>query len=296
MRLATFNGGRLGLVHDHQVFDISEHVGDLGPAWPPVSMNRVIQEFDGLRPHLELVTQSDRGLALESVVLGPPVPWPSKVVAYPVNYHDHGAEMGAQYRASNQGFFLKPPSSICGPMDEIELPDVPGREVHHESELGIIIGRQARDISADNWRDYVFGYTCLLDMVVRGKEERVFRKAFDTFCPIGPWLVTADEVPDPTNLTMRLWVNEELRQEANTRDLVLDIPGMVEMAAAVMTLYPGDIIATGTPAGVGPVQDQDTVRIRIDGVGEMSLKVIQGSRGKTKAFDAPYQVNIVKQG
>jgi 2-keto-4-pentenoate hydratase/2-oxohepta-3-ene-1,7-dioic acid hydratase in catechol pathway len=96
--------------------------------------------------------------------------------------------------------------------------------VHHESELGIIIGKEVRGLPRENWREAVFGYTCLLDMVVRGREERVFRKAYDSFCPIGPWVVTADEVPDPASLDMKLWVNGDLRQSANTRDLVLDIP------------------------------------------------------------------------
>src|SRR5690606_27591974 len=118
-------------------------------------------------------------------------------------------------------------------------------------------------------------YACLLDMVVRGREERVIRKAYDTFCPVGPWVTTADEVGEPTALTMRLWVGAELRQEANTADLVLDIPGMIEMASAVMTLHPGDIIATGTPAGVGPVRDGDVIHIHIDRVGEMSVPVRQ---------------------
>ena len=134
-----------------------------------------------------------------------------------------------------------------------------------------------------------------MDMVVRGREERVFRKAYDTFCPVGPWITTADEVSDPANLAMKLWVNDELRQSANTRDLVLDIPGMIEMAASVMTLEPGDIIATGTPAGVGRIVDGDVVRIRIDQLGEMCMKVVQGSSGRTVVFENPYVLDIKKQ-
>jgi len=295
MKIATFNGGRIGLVRGDRVVDISDLVDYTPGEWPPIGMNRLILNFTDIAAQIEHRGQTAEGQPLADVRLEAPVPWPSKVVAYPVNYHDHGQEMGASYRATHQGFFLKPPSSICGPADVIELPDVPGREVHHESELGIIIGRQARNISKAEWQDYVFGYTCLLDMVVRGKEERVFRKAYDTFCPTGPWVVTASNIADPTNLNMRLWVNDEIRQEANTRDLVLDIPGMVEMAAAVMTLYPGDIIATGTPAGVGPVKHGDTVRIAIDEVGEMSLAVIQGTRGKTVVFEEPYQFQSAKE-
>jgi 2-keto-4-pentenoate hydratase/2-oxohepta-3-ene-1,7-dioic acid hydratase in catechol pathway len=177
----------------------------------------------------------------------------------------------------------------------VVLPQVPGREVHHESELGIIIGKQVRGLSRDNWREAVFGYTCLLDMVVRGREERVFRKAYDSFCPIGPWVVTADEVPDPASLDMKLWVNGQPRQSANTRDLVLDIPGMIETASAVMTLYPGDVIATGTPEGVGPVVDGDRIRIVIDQVGEMNVDVVQGTLGMTEVFAQPYVPPIIKQ-
>jgi 2-keto-4-pentenoate hydratase/2-oxohepta-3-ene-1,7-dioic acid hydratase in catechol pathway len=216
------------------------------------------------------------------------------VIAYPVNYHAHGKEMQVSYRAANQGFFLKPNSSLSGAGEPIVLPRIPGRAVHHECELAIIIGRTGRNIERSNWRDYVFGYSCLLDMVVRGREERVMRKAYDTFCPVGPWITTADEVADPGTLQARLWVNGELRQNANTRDLVLDIPGMIETASAVMTLYPGDIIATGTPEGVGPVVSGDQIRIEIERIGAMSVNVIQGTGGFTEVFAQAYQPDILK--
>ncbi|MES2784209.1 MAG: fumarylacetoacetate hydrolase family protein, partial [Pseudomonadota bacterium] len=158
-----------------------------------------------------------------------------------------------------------------------------------------VIGKQGRSIARKDWQDHVFGYACLLDMVVRGREERVFRKAYDSFCPVGPWIVTADEVGDPTQLDMTLRVNGELKQHANTRDLVLDIPGMIEMASAVMTLYPGDIIATGTPSGVGPVKAGDQICIHIERVGEMTVRVVQGNNGATPALETPYTLDIVKQ-
>ncbi len=127
--------------------------------------------------------------------------------------------------------FLKPPPSLSGAGDPIVLPVVADRRIDHECELAIVIGKKGRDISREDWQEYVFGYSCLIDATVRGKEERVARKAGDTFCPAGPWLVTADEVGDPSALRGRLWVNDELRQDGNTRDLVLDIPGMIEMAS-----------------------------------------------------------------
>jgi len=296
MKITRFNEGRIGVVvDDAHLVDVTSLVGEDAGEWPPVGINRVIAQMDSLRPRIEQALPGLPRLAIADVTLRTPVPWPNKVIAYPVNYHDHGREMQAGYRADHQGFFLKPASSLSGAGEPVELPVVPGREVHHEAELGIIIGKECRGIQREEWKDVVFGYACLLDMVVRGREERVFRKAFDTFCPVGPWITTADEVGDPTALEMKLWVNGDLKQHANTRDLVLDIPGMVQMAAAVMTLYPGDIIATGTPAGVGPVQAGDNIRITIDRLGEMNVKVTQGTLGQTEVFARPYTPDIIKQ-
>lgn len=295
MRLARFDGGRIGICIGDDIVDVTD-ICDVDPGeWPAVGPLRVIRDFALLKPQIEAALPGLPRLPLAEVRLETPVPWPNKVIAYPVNYHAHGREMQAQYRATNQGFFLKPSSALSGPNDPIVLPRVPGREVHHESELGIVIGKQVRGLKREDWREAVFGYTCLLDMVVRGREERVFRKAYDTFCPIGPWIVTADEIPEPDQLQMNLWVGEELRQTANTRDLVLDIPGMIETASAVMTLYPGDIIATGTPEGVGPVKNGDTIRIVIDRIGEMRVPVVQGDLGMTEVFGQPYVPPIIKQ-
>jgi len=234
---------------------------------------------------LERAETSRSGIPLSSVKLLTPVPWPNKVIAYPVNYHEHGIEMGSSYRANNQGFFFKPPSALSGPADPIVLPVNAGRRIDHECELAVIIAKEGRDIPREEWRDYAFGYSCLIDAVIRGKEERVTRKGFDTFCPVGPWIVTEDEIGDAVNsLRGRLWVNGDLRQDANTRDLVLDIPGMIEMASSVMTLYPGDIIATGTPAGVGPIKPGDKVKIDFERVGSMTLDVVQGTTGARSIF------------
>lgn len=295
MRIARFDEGRIGVVDGDDIVDVTAVCGVDPAEWPAVGPLRLIRDFEALRPAIEAALPTAPRQALANVRLETPIPWPNKVIAYPVNYHAHGREMQATYRATNQGFFLKPSSAVSGPNDPVELPDVPGREVHHESELAIIIGKEVRGLKREDWRQAVFGYACLLDMVVRGREERVFRKAYDTFCPVGPWIVTADEVPDPANLGMKLWVGDELRQSANTRDLVLDIPGMIETASAVMTLYPGDIIATGTPEGVGPVVDGDVIRIVIDQVGEMNVPVVQGSRGMTEVFAQPYVPPIIKQ-
>ena len=295
MKLVRFNEGRLGVVAGDQILDLTAALQVDLQEWPPVAPTRLIAQLVQDPTRLDAILKDCPTVDLASATLLTPVPWPNKVIAYPVNYHDHGREMQANYRATHQGFFLKPNSSLSGAGEPILLPEVPGREVHHECELGIIIGKGGRNIRREEWREHVFGYSCLLDMVVRGREERVFRKSYDTFCPVGPWIATADEVGDPTNLQMTLWVNDEVKQQANTRDLVLDIPGMIEMASAVMTLYPGDVIATGTPAGVGPVKAGDLVRIRIERVGEMTVRVEQGRGGSTEVFAAPYVPDIKKQ-
>ena len=283
MKLTRFNQGQIGLVIGERIVDVSDLIGTDALAWPPVAMNHLIADFARLRPALEAAAQRP-GVPLASVLLRTPVPAASKVIAYPINYHAHGVEMGRDSRANQLGFFLKPPSSLCGADDDIVLPALEGRRIDHECELAIVIGQRCRDVKREDWAAVVFGYSCLMDIVVRGKEERVARKAYDSFCPVGPWIVTADELGDPQALQGRLWVNDELRQDANTRDLVLDIPGMIEVASHIMTLEPGDIIACGTPEGVGPIKGGDVVRIEFERIGGMTMKVVQGAGGRASIF------------
>ena len=286
MKLTRFDDDQIGLVHGDTIVNVTDIVGARPGEFPPVAMTRLIADFAVYRDRLE-AAMSRPGRPLSSVKLLTPVPWPNKVVAFPINYIDHATEMSSAQRANTQGFFLKPPSSLIGAGEPIVLPPSGNRSVHHECELAAIIGTGGRDIPRASALDHIFGYSCLIDAVIRGNEERVTRKGFDTFCPTGPWIVTADEVGDPSALRGWLWVNDELRQYANTRDLILDIPGMIEMASSVMTLYPGDIIATGTPAGVGPMRAGDKVKIEWERVGSMTLDVIQGTAGKDSLFARP---------
>ncbi|GAA0709236.1 fumarylacetoacetate hydrolase family protein [Vreelandella titanicae] len=294
MKLVTFNKEHLGIVTDAGVVDVTDLAGLDANFWPPVGMVRLIADFEALQPQLADAVASREARPLDSVRLEAPVRWPNKVIAFPANYHAHIDEMKhgvgsgviSKYKANGQGFFLKANSSISGPNDAIVLPPLEGREIHHECELAIIIGKRGRGIDAACSQDYIFGFTCLLDMVVRGTEERVMRKSYDTFCPMGPWIVTADEMGDFSAIKMSLTVNGELRQSAVTRDLIVDIPEMIAMASAVTTLEPGDIIATGTPAGVGPVKDGDIIEITIDGVGTMTLPVTSGTVGNHSVWNA----------
>jgi 2-keto-4-pentenoate hydratase/2-oxohepta-3-ene-1,7-dioic acid hydratase in catechol pathway len=257
MKLARFDEGRLGVVRGETIVDVTDALDAAADEWPPVAVNRLIANWEKTEKRVAGLAKRP-GTPLSSVKLLTPVPWPSKIIAFPVNYHDHGAEMTVSYRADNQGFFLKPPSSLIGPGEPIVLPHAPGRRIDHECELAIVIGRTGRHIPRDDADDYVFGYSCLIDAVIRGG--------------------------DAGNLRGQLWVNDELRQDANTSDLVLDIPGMIEMASSVMTLYPGDIIASGTSAGVGPMRPGDRIRIAFERIGSMTLDVVADTANRSSLF------------
>ena len=272
MKLFRFNGGRIGATFKDASYDLTEALGIDINMWPPVQMVQLVADFDkrmaGIFEH-----PKTKKINLADVRLEVPIEWPNKLLAYPVNYRLHGVEMNSKNQANVNGFFMKANSSLSGPNDPIMLPDMPGREIHHECEVGIVIGKKGRNIPRDKAYDHIFGYACLIDAVIRGNEERVMRKSYDSFCPFGPWITTADEIPNPGNLQAKLWVNNQLRQDANTKDLILDIPGMIELASKVATLLPGDIIASGTPEGVGPMKPGDRIRIAIEHLGEMNLNV-----------------------
>jgi 2-keto-4-pentenoate hydratase/2-oxohepta-3-ene-1,7-dioic acid hydratase in catechol pathway len=286
MHIASYDDDRIGVVVDDQIVDVTDLVPGPRAKWPPVGMVQFIAAFaDDLSPVREAAERGARR-PLSEVTLRTPVQWPNKLLAYPANYTDHITEMSSTYNARIKGFFLKAASSLTGPAGPIVVPDLPGCSIHHEAELAIIVGRGGRHIAREDAYQHIFGYACLLDITVRGDQERVMRKSFDTFTPVGPWIVTSDEIEAPDQLDMVLTVNGEVRQSANTRDLLLDIPGMIEMASSAVTLQPGDVIATGTPAGVGPIVPGDVIDIRIPGVGEMTVPVIQGPAVRNIAFGA----------
>jgi 2-keto-4-pentenoate hydratase/2-oxohepta-3-ene-1,7-dioic acid hydratase in catechol pathway len=286
VKLASFNDDRVGVVIDGDtIVDVTAALEDEGARpWPPVRMVQTIAAFPELRETIEWLASSGPALALSDVRLNAPVVWPNKVIAYPANYQAHIDEMNSRNRSTTNGFFLKPNSSIVGPNDQLILPNLPGFPIHHECELAVYIGKEGRNIPESDAMNHIFGYSCLIDATVRGPQERVMRKSYDSFMPIGPYIVTADDVNDPDNLELELWVNDDRRQHANTRDLILNLREMISLASSVATLMPGDIIATGTPEGVGPVTDGDTIMIKIQDVGEMAIKVVQGTGGRNITF------------
>jgi 2-keto-4-pentenoate hydratase/2-oxohepta-3-ene-1,7-dioic acid hydratase in catechol pathway len=210
-------------------------------------------------------------VAFSSAKLLAPVT-PTKIVCVGRNYRAHAAELGNDVPAEPLLFF-KPPSSIIGPDDTIDLPSA-SFHVDHEAELGVVIGSRARNVSAEKALDHVFGYTCVNDVTARDLQKKdgqwARAKGFDSFCPTGPLLVTN---LDPDTRAVQCRVGETLRQDGNTRDMIFSVRTLVAYISAIMTLEPGDLIATGTPHGVGPLAHGDVVHVEIDGIGILSNSV-----------------------
>jgi len=252
MRLVSYHDGRVGCLRGDRVVPL-----------PARTMRDIIASWNAGQL---AVPAREEAIPLRDIRLRVPVADPSKIIAAPVNYRDHQAEMNVDAVIGALGFFLKAPSSLLDPGGTIQLP-YHDRRFDQEGELALVIGRTARRVAEQDALSYVFGYTGLLDITMRGGEDRSTRKSFDTFTPMGPVLVTADEFGDPGDVELRCWVSGDLRQKASTRDLIWGVPRLVSYASSVTTLYPGDVITTGTPAGVGPLIAGDTIRLELSGLG-----------------------------
>lgn len=286
MKIITFNESRIGVLRNGHVHDVTQWVLELVGLPFPWAMNALCGRLTDIGNDLQRAADRSPAVAIGTVRLGPPIPAPRHLFAAPVNFLAHREEMrGAM--ASNAGtadmlgFFAKASGSICGASDRIELPDLAGRRFDHEGEIAIVIGREARGVAPDKALEHVAGYTIVIDVTMRmtetQREERAQRKSFHTFSPMGPCLLTADEVPDPSMLGLRLWVNGQLRQDSSARDLIVDVPNLVSRASHILPLLPGDIYMTGSPAGVGAIVPGDTVRVEMDKVGTLEMAVVRRS-------------------
>ncbi|MHB8619440.1 MAG: fumarylacetoacetate hydrolase family protein [Chloroflexota bacterium] len=291
MRVVVFDDQRIGVLKDGGVVDVSSLI----PGWQPGDvhgMSRLIAAGEDARARVEAAATQGRERPLDQVRLRAPVPAPTHLLAAPVNFGDHRDEMrqqgyikpgtgpgGTGETADTLGFFMKAAGSISGPGDGIELPvkDYPDRRFDHEGEIAFVVGREAKGVSPENALDFVFGYTILVDVTLRGTpertEERVQRKSFATFSPMGPCITTADEIADFRQLSVKLWLNGELKQDARASDMIVDIPNLLSRASHVMPLRPGDVYTTGSPPGVGRIVPGDTVLVRCDAIGGMTLRV-----------------------
>jgi 2,4-didehydro-3-deoxy-L-rhamnonate hydrolase len=282
MRFCRFNDHRLGVVQGPLVHDVTAVLEGL-PAlrWPTPAGDHFFNHFDALRPQMQALADATPGVPVSSVRLLSPVGNPGKIVAAPVNYQLHLDEsradtainFGTQVKTiADYGVFLKATSSMIGASQAV-VADWPERRIDHEIELALVIGKTGFRISEAQALSHVAGYMIGLDMTIRGTEDRSFRKSLDTFTVFGPYVVTADEVADPGQLDFELKVNGQSRQSSNTRHLIWGVQKLIAYASKAYTLYPGDIIMTGTPEGVAPVVGGDTMHAWIEGIGEMTVAV-----------------------
>jgi 2-keto-4-pentenoate hydratase/2-oxohepta-3-ene-1,7-dioic acid hydratase in catechol pathway len=294
VRLVSFSltGGvpRPGLVVGDEVVDL----GDPATGLPSTMRELLALGPDGLEAAGAAVAGGAARHALAGVRRHAPVPDPPAILAIGMNYRAHVAEMGRE-PPEWQYWFNKQRTSIAGPGDDIVLPAVSDM-VDYEGELAMVIGRRCQHVPADRAHEVVAGYTIVNDVSARDWQWRTptftVGKSFDTHAPCGPELVTGDELGDPGALTIRTWVNDELRQDSTTADMIFGCAAMIAYLTTAFPLEPGTVIATGTPAGVGAGLDPprflsggDTVRIAIEGIGELSNPVVQGGRPEPVGLD-----------
>ena len=251
----------------HQSLGTARYAAVLGSGASPFSAEYSIERSE--------LQQTTTTLPLSEVKLLAPVV-PSKIVCVGRNYREHAAELGNKM-PEEPLLFLKAPSAVIAPEDKIELPRA-SRQVEHEGELAMVIGKTASKLSEnDNPLDYVFGYTCVNDVTARDLQRKDVQftrgKSFDTFCPVGPWIETE---LDPANVTVTTRLNDEIKQQGNTADMAFPVAFLIRYISEIMTLYPGDLIATGTPAGVSRMQHGDTVEVEVAGIGVLRNPVVNG--------------------
>lgn len=282
MRLCRFGDGRLGVVEGSTVRDVTAALSVLPNCqYPFPSHDALIANLPAVCDRVAQIAADSPDLPLAGLHLQSPIANPGKIVAAPVNYQKHleEARQDAGIHHSNAiagihtaGLFLKATSSLVGPGDGIALRKL-DRRTDHEVELAFVIGKRASHVSRDEALSYVAGYSIGLDITIRGPEERSLRKSPDSYSVLGPWLVTADEIPNPGELDLQIAVNGEQRQKSNTRHLILGVAELIEFASAFYTLHPGDVVFTGTPEGVSPIEPGDTIVATIERIGTMEVHV-----------------------
>ena len=283
MKLCRYAPDRVGVIRGDAVFDVSR-IADRLPksGWPYPSIDLLVANLAELRPEIEKLADRASPQPLAEVALLSPVANPGKVVVAGTNYADHIAEaqrdptlsFGREIKSNleEKGVFLKANSSIVGPSQGVAQ-RFPDRRNDHEVELCAVIGKAGTRIPLARALEHVAGYMVGLDMTVRGTEHPTLRKSIDSYTVFGPCIASADEVGDPQALELRLWVNGEQKQGSSTRYMISGVARLVEYASQFYTLHPGDVLMTGTPAGVGPVKPGDVIEAEIERIGRMRVAV-----------------------
>jgi 2-keto-4-pentenoate hydratase/2-oxohepta-3-ene-1,7-dioic acid hydratase in catechol pathway len=274
VKLILFDDYRPGVL-DGDVVCPLDALFDLDPAMRPQDrIVEVIERFADLRPTIEAHLATGATMPLAEVRLRPPLPRPGKIICARANYRE-----GSDRAPWPMDAFLKSPEAVIGPGETVVLPERLHDVFHHEAELAVVIGRETTNVPADAVMDHVFGYTGFMDVSARkgiGRPDGAsfLGKSYNTFAPLGPAIVTADEIPDPHVLQVRYWVNGDLRHDYNTSDIEHGVPEFLEFLSSVMTLRPGDLVAMGTNhQQIGPLQDGDLAVLEIDGIGSLTVNV-----------------------
>ena len=284
MRLCRFDENRVGLVEGEIVRDVTAALDVLPQErYPLPKHDPLIANLPQVLARARAIAASAPALPLAGRRLLSPIANPGKIIAAPVNYQTHLDEVRADSNLHHNtaahtitihsaGLFLKANSSLVGPGEGVVIRK-PDRRTDHEVELVVVIGKTASHVTREDALAYVAGYTIGLDITIRGTEDRSFRKSVDTHSVVGPWLVTADEIADPGQLDLHIAVNGEQRQKSNTNRLILGVPELIELASSFYTLSPGDVIFTGTPEGVSPIEAGDEIVATIEKIGTMRVHV-----------------------
>ena len=277
MKLAFYNEYRLGVVVADGIVDVMAAVSDVPRLGSHDLINGVIERFAALRPRIDEAVAKGKAIPLGSVRLRAPLPRPVNIDCMAVNY----MEDGTRTEPAPINAFHKSPNAIIGPGEAMVLPDVPATVFEGEAELAVIIGKKGFNIKAADAMDHVFGYCNFIDGSARGlpPSGNTFyqMKSRETFAPIGPWIVTADEIKDPHNLSVRLWNDGQLMQSFSTSDMAHKIPRSIEFVSSMHTLMPGDILASGTNhRGLHPFQDGNKIELEVEGCGRLTISVKDG--------------------
>jgi 2-keto-4-pentenoate hydratase/2-oxohepta-3-ene-1,7-dioic acid hydratase in catechol pathway len=282
MRICRFDDDRLGLVQGEDVLDVTPALEVIAQQrWPLAPGDPLVANLDRVLERVRALAAGAPRRRLAEVKLKSPVANPTKIVNAPINYQAHideakaDSKLGAGRKLNHitdWGLFLKATSALIGPGEEIRLRGADKRN-DHEVELAVVIGRECRKATAANALDFVAGYAIGLDMTIRGPEMPSWRKSVDTYAVCGPWLTTKDEVPDPNDLRLSIRVNGETRQDSRTSRMVYNVHRLIEYATSMYTLYPGDLIFSGTPEGVGPVKPGDVLTAEIERVGRFDVRI-----------------------
>jgi len=297
MKLVLFDDFRPGVLHGGHVVDVSAATTELGVTNHRRLMPAIIEHFDELQPRFARIAAAETGRPVAEHRLRAPDPAPPKLLACFGNY----TEVAREDR-SPQDMFLKNSDGVIGDGDVVELPPHRATVFHHEAELGIVIGRRAKNVAVQDAASFIFGYTCFVDVSARGLSiagtNSRMGKSFEGFGPMGPCITTADEIPDPNNLQVRFWVDGQLRQDYNTEGMEYSVPEVVAWASKHLTLVPGDFICCGTNhLGLGPLQEGERAEMEIERIGKFHFSVTDPlKRSWPKGVDTTATNPIVRTG